>query len=62
MPLCRHQIGGYTFPKDNASRKRLLVVVQAFALVALSTTYMHIFFTAMYYTALIACIYMPNSH
>ena len=24
MPLCRHQIGGYTFPKDNASRKRIV--------------------------------------
>ena len=28
MPLCRHQIGGYTFPKDNASRKRWVTAVK----------------------------------
>ena len=25
VPLCRHQIGGYTFPKDSASRKRWVI-------------------------------------
>ena len=28
MPLCRNQIGGYTFPKDNASRKRWVTAVK----------------------------------
>ena len=28
VPLCRHQIGGYTFPKDNASRKRWVTAVK----------------------------------
>ena len=28
MPLCRNQIGGYTLPKDNASRKRWVTAVK----------------------------------
>ena len=27
MPLCHNQIRGYTFPKDNASRKRWVTAV-----------------------------------
>ena len=28
VPLCRNQIEGYTFPKDNASRKRWVTAVK----------------------------------
>ena len=28
VPLCRNQIRGYTFPKDNASRKRWVTAVK----------------------------------
>ena len=28
MSFCRNQIGGYTFPKDNASRKRFVTAVK----------------------------------
>ena len=28
VPVCRNQIGGYTFPKDDASRKRWVTAVK----------------------------------